>query len=249
MRGEPSKASNTIRLVSIAFLSALFACSAYNVEPADTRIKLPKGVDPNASVFRAMVQSSFPLGLTHDRLRPATCSSGGGNKCIVSVHIDVLGDTRVVDPASAPPTGLAIAHLVNQDASDKEAYFDLKPQSTAEYYVWVDNDGSGKPRYTLLELQFGNKSVTATKQWKVHLCHPHSATYPSGPSDFDFYEFKHGAAPCDLPDATISNGAHYASLGTGFPIRALLAFISRELVGNTVALRGSWIECGSGCCT
>jgi hypothetical protein len=249
MRSAPSRQRDTVRLLLMASLSALLACTGYNYDPDDIRIKLPQGVDPHASVFRAMVQSSFPVGLTHDRLRPATCSSGGGNKCIVSVHIDVLGDTRVIDPATAPASGLAIAHLVNGDDIDREAYFDLKPHSTAEYYVWVDNDGHNKPRYTLLELQFANNSVTATKQWKVHLCHPYSAQNPAGPSDFDFYEFKHGPAPCVFPDAAIDSQANYASLGMDLPIHSLLIFIAREIRGKALALRGSWIECGSGCCT
>jgi hypothetical protein len=249
MRNAPSRERNYVWLTLMASLSALLACTGYSYEPGDTRIRLPAGVDSHASVFRAMVQHSFPVGLTHDRLRPATCSSGGGNKCIVSVHIDVLGDTRVVDPANAPASGLAIAHLVNQDDSDREAYFDLKPHSTAEYYVWVDNDGHNKPRYTLLELKFADNSVSATKQWSVHLCHAHSIEYPPGPSDFDFYEFKHGADPCEFRDAATGSQANYASLGMGFPIRSLLTFIAREISGEALALRGSWIECGSGCCT
>jgi hypothetical protein len=168
----------------------------------------------------------------------------------VIVHVDVLADTRRVDPDNPPiaPAGLPIAHLVNMDTRDNEGYFDLKPRTVADYYVWVDDNGRKKSRYTLLEL-VGN-TVTATKQWNVRACHARASGDPSPRSDFDFYEYKHGMYGCSrYDDDAYANGrVGSASLLSVVLFRQLFTRISAMIIGET-ALQGSWIECSSGCCT
>jgi hypothetical protein len=232
----------TMKWPMFASIAVVLACAGQRYEHRTAKIQRPKGVDRSASVFRAKVQAAFPITQTHDRPRPGDCK-----KCVVIVHIDVLGDTRTVNPDNAPATGFPIAHLENVDDKDSEAYFNLRPHSTADYYIWVDDDGTKKSRYTLLEL--AADTVGATKQWKVTLCHAYGADNPRGPSDFDFYEFRHGAKPCTTLDVASRANINYASLLPAIPIQPFLARIAAALRGKMMALRGTWIECGSGCCT
>jgi hypothetical protein len=243
MRKPPAITGNTMRWIALALIAMPLACTVAN-PPAPERIKLPPGVNPNATMFRNSVQGSYPVTGTHDRARPGNC-----NKCLVMVHIDVLGDTYRVDPDNPPPapTGIAIARLVNRDSKDNEAYFDLRPYTVADYYVWVDDDGGRKSRYTLLEL-VGN-TVTATKQWKVKPCHKRLIGESRGASDFDFYEFKYPTmSPCDTYISS-NSGVSKASFIPVTPYYQLFTRISAIVRGEVGALPGSWIECSSGCCT
>lgn len=243
MKKPPAIAGSTMRWMSLALIAVPLACTVAN-PPFPERIPLPPGVNPNATIFRNSLQASYPVTRTHDRPRPGNCS-----KCLVIVHIDVLGDTRRVDADNPPaaPAGLAIAHLVNMDKKDNEAYFNLRPSTVADYYVWVDDNGGRKARYTLLEL-VGN-AVTATKQWNVRKCHQHSTAYPPGSSDFDFYEFKHLGEECDKGYSAGVVGVNQASFFTVIPLRQLLTRINAIVLGEKGAVPGSWIECASGCCT
>jgi hypothetical protein len=243
MKKAPAIAGNTMRWIALALIAVPLACTVAN-PPAPERIPLPPGVNPNATIFRNSVQTSYPVTRTHDRTRPGNC-----NKCMVIVHIDVLGDTYRVDPDNPPaaPAGIAIAHLVNMDDRDNEAYFNLRPRTTADYYVWVDDDSRRKSRYTLLEL-VGN-TVTATKQWKVKTCHKRPSGELRGPSDFDFYEFKYPTLlPCNTYTSS-NSGVSTASFFPVAPFRQVFTRISAIVRGVAGALPGSWIECSSGCCT
>jgi hypothetical protein len=231
---------DTMRWAVTAAIAFVLACTAAPYPSPDYSLPLPPGVDSVASRFISRVGP--PRAPGHDRPRPGNCSN-----CVVIVHIDVLSDTRLIDPEVAPAQGVALAHLVNLDDTDEEAYFNLLPHTTAEYYVWVD-DGGGKPRATLLEISRGK--VRTRKQWKITLCHPFSAENPPTGPDFDFYEYKHGTKKC-----TVGSGAaetpqvNYASLFSATPLQPLFAKIFAALHGKMAALRGDWIECSSGCCT
>jgi hypothetical protein len=242
MSEPPAATRNTTRGIVLTSIAVLLGCTVPNPTP-DRRIPRPPGVDRSATVFRNSVQTSYPVPTrTHDRPRPGNCS-----KCVVVVHIDVLGDTRRVDPDSPPPAGVPIAHLVNLDSRDNEAYFNLRPSTVADYYVWVDVNTAGKPRYTLLEL--AADTVGATRQWNVQSCHRRLSSEVGGPSDFDFFEYKHGKYGCPRYDEYANSGVIAASLFSVTPFRQLFTRISAIVRGEMGALKGSWIECSSGCCT
>jgi hypothetical protein len=232
---------DVMRWAAAVGLTAGLACTASPYPSPDYRIQLPPGVSSDATQFRNSIQQ-YQVTNQHDRARPATCS-----KCIVMVHIDVLGDTRSVDPLKAPVTGFPVAHLVNVDDRDTEAYFELAPRTSAEYYVWVDDNGSKKPRATLLEVA-GN-TVTASKQWNLILCHPFSDQNPRTGPDFDFYEYKHQSQDCEKLSGDNKSQVSYASVFTGDPLQPFFAKAAAMLRGRMTALRGDWIECTSGCCT
>lgn len=242
MSEPPAVTSDTTKGIALTWIVVLLGCTTSNFTP-DRTIQRPPGVDRSATVFRKSVQASFPVPTTmHDRPRPGNC-----NNCVVIVHIDVLADTRRVDPDKPPAAGVPIAHLVNLDARDDEAYFDLKPYTVADYYVWVDVNAGGKPRYTLLEL--AGDTVGATRQWNVRLCHQRLSGELPGPSDFDFYEYKHGKYGCPRYNAFANPGVVTASFFSLTPIRQFFTRINAALRGEMSALQGSWIECSSGCCT
>jgi hypothetical protein len=228
-----------VRWAVSAVCIAVLACTPVPYPPPDYSLPLPPGVDSVASRFLSGIG---PVrGPTHDRARPGNCS-----KCVVIVRIEVLSDTRLINPEAAPTQGVAIAHLVNLDDTDEEAYFNLRPHTEADYYVWVD-DGGGKPRATLLVSTRG-KMRTKT-QWAITLCHPYGPDNPPTGPDFDFYEYKHGTQKCPTGTGLNTSQANYASFITAVPFQPLFAKIIAALHGNMTALRGDWIECSSGCCT
>lgn len=239
MSRPPATAGNTRKLVALGFTAAVLGCQPSNA-PAPERIKLPPGVDGNATIFKNSIQG-YSVRVTRDRPRPGNCS-----KCLVMIHIEVL-NVPTFDPDQPPSSGKPIAHLVNADATDTEAYFNLLPGNAAEYYMWVDDAGGRKSRATLL--QVAGNSVTATRQWNIRLCHRESYGPGPRPADFDFYEFKHGSNPCDAIAATGYQQPVLAGLSTTAPVTRLFTLF-REYVSNRMeALRGDWIECSSGCCT
>jgi hypothetical protein len=243
MSEPPAVTGNITQRIRLASIVLVLGCTVSNPAP-DTRIPRPPGVDRSATVFRNAVQASYPVPTKqHDRPRPGNC-----NKCVVMVHIDVLADTRRIDPDQKPAGGVPIAHLRNLDTRDTEAYFGLQPYTVADYYVWVDVNNAGKPRYTLLELVAD--TVGATRQWNVRLCHSRPSGELPGPSDFDFYEYKHGSYGCSkYNDYAADPGVVVASLFSVAPFRQFFTRISAILHGNMSALQGNWIECSSGCCT
>ena len=238
---------NAWKLVSLGFMAAALGCTQPMLTAGMADIPLPPGVSPDAATFRNQLASlgfgsGYTARTTHDRLRPSNCKN-----CFVLVHIDVLADTRQVDPNSAIANAVPIAHLVNMDDKDSEAYFSLRPGKLAEYYVWVDNDAARKPRYTLLELT--GTAVKATAQWYPKHCHNRQDGEAPGPSDFDFYEFHHGVKPCDAAASSANPGASFASFSPAVPFSQFFTHIAAILGRRMAALPGNWIECNSGCCT
>jgi hypothetical protein len=227
------------RWAATAGAAATVACTAASSPAPNYSIPLPPGVDSVPSRFIGSVGPR--RGPPHERPRPGDCS-----QCVVIVHIEVLSDTRLINPEVPPAQGVAIAHLVNTDDTDEEAYYKLLPHTQAEYYVWVDN-GGGKTRATLLEVT--PAKVKAKKQWNIILCHPYSATNLPGDPDFDFYEYRHGTEKCTARSTVNTPQVNYASVFTAAPFQSLFAKIMTALHGNMSALRGDWIECSSGCCT
>ncbi|MDQ6769235.1 MAG: hypothetical protein M3Z54_04540 [Gemmatimonadota bacterium] len=204
------------------------------------RIKLPPGVDKDAGTFRNSI-AGFAVTRTHDRLRPGDCK-----KCIVMIHIDVLGNTSTIDPGNPPAAGVPIAHLTNMDTSDSEDYYKLRPGRYAEYYVWVDDKGGKKSRATLLEVS-GN-SVTAKVQWDLIICHLYPARYVPK-SDFDFYEYHHSPDACRPKYTSVKPPTNLAGFSAVAPFSKLFVLFADILSNKMSPLQGDWIECSSGCCT
>lgn len=207
--------------------------------PPDWSTPLPPGVSSDAPAFRAQVAGLVP-GRSHNRPRAATCY-----RCAVEVTIEALGDTRRINPDTAPAAGTAVARIVNLDSTDTEARFGFRPGIQAVYYLWVDRKpGLLKARWTVLQVPVGAGKVTAGHQKDLRLCHRYTPSY----SDADFAEFK-SHDPCLVAVNAEKSSLSHASL---FSTEQLAAFVERlaALVrGELTAAEGGWISCSDGCCT
>ena len=229
------------KCLMIAFALAALGCTPLPPlppPPPDWATPLPPGVSSNPRAFRAQVAGLVP-GTPHTRARAATCY-----RCAVEVSIEALGDTRMINPDTAPATGVAVARIVNLDSTDTEARYGFLPGIQAEYYLWVDRKpGSLKARWTVLQVPTGAGLVTAGHQKDLRRCH----RYPPPYSDADFYEFKyHG--PCSVAANPERSTINQASL---FSTTRLAAFVHRVAAlvrGELTAAQGGWISCSDGCC-
>jgi hypothetical protein len=212
--------------------------------PGDWDTALPLGVDPNPTQFMNTLNAS-PLGESvHTRTRPGRCLL----PCTVQVKIQTLGNTQEIDTAPGPATGRAIARIENRDSTDTEGLFGFRPFTQAEYVFWVDRSpGSNRSRLTVLWVpRTACGRVRAGFQKILVLCHERGGR--ARVSDVDFYEYKHGIAPCSVPGAILRPTVKEASLISLRPFVALYVRLNGLMRGETAA-DGAWIDCNSGCCT
>jgi hypothetical protein len=212
----------------------------------DWSTPLPPGVDSLASTFRIRADGFPHSGNVHTRSRPATCPLG--SLCVVDVRIEALGDTRLIDPDNAPPTGIAVARIENLDSRDVEAKFGFLPGNQALYYLWVDRKPrSTKARWTILQVPMGAGVVTAGYQKDLRLCnHPHQGEIRV--SDADFYEYKYDDHPCDVSVGIEKSSIAEASFFSTGQFSALVARVAAVFRSELTA-QGGWISCSGGCCT
>jgi len=228
----------------VSSLATALACASAstNVPPPDSDNPLPPGVNSDPAQFRRQISAFAPSGKPHTRARPGACPF-----CLVSVSIEAVGDTREIKPDSGPATGRPVAHIVNQDSADTEAYYGIQPGIQADYYLWVDRKPhSLRAQWTLLRVPMGAGFVTAGHPRDLVLCHSHAYGEVSN-SDADFAEYRHPLG-CDAIASAEGMNTNQASV---LPIRlsALFARIATIVRGKETAARGGWIECARGCCT
>lgn len=212
----------------------------------DWSTPLPAGVSSNPGTFRSDTVG-FLAGPVVEQLRAgANC-----NGCSVTVRVRTIGNTRSVDPALPPNPGRRFAHITNLDPTNVEAYYGFKPESQADYYLWIGprQDRPDSALITILEVPKAPAGlVRAGAQKKLELCHaePHGAKPLMG---VDFLEYKHPNG-CDNPVMTGQRKVGAASLlsATGF-LRFLGRTASALGLKPLTTSRAAWIDCNSGCCT
>ena len=161
-------------------------------------------------------------------------AQGGGT---VTVEVGVIPGTL---PAFDAPPGVptVVAWFSNAgEGGKKEKRYNFKPRSEAEYELVLLNDGSGRTKWTLNEVN--RRTLARTAHMSGHLWACHAYSQPEGaPRDADFKD-------CDRAvqyDSAMAKGAdrkviHFAALsGAGANSASQL----------TAAI---WISCTSGCCS
>jgi hypothetical protein len=231
------------RWLAVSLLTTAIACATAetNLPPPDAKNDLPDGVSRNTTEFRQRVSSFAPSGNVHRRGRPGRCAV-----CLINISIEAVGDTRLIDPRNGPAQGRAVAHILNLDPTDTEAYYGIQPSTQAEYYLWVDRSpGSGRARWTLLRVPMDAGIVTAGRPHDLKLCRK-SDVGEIKTSDADFAEYRHPAG-CD---ANVDAEDLKASQASVLPLRvdALLKHVTAFLFPPT-RIQGGWIDCARGCCT
>ncbi|HEV7837031.1 MAG TPA: hypothetical protein VGO75_03110 [Gemmatimonadaceae bacterium] len=211
----------------------------------DAIYPLPPGVSSDAEAFRTQIAPFLAetRGMAHTRSRRAECYYI--DICHVDVKIQPVGNTVSIDPNVGPAVARPVAHLVNLNTR-REKYYKLRDSTQAEYYLWADSTpGSGKTRWTLLEIPKHGK-VLAAPPTDLNLCVAHPPAPPPGDADFTLNRHP-GGCNYPLPYAAAPAAVSYASLlptgvvrATLSSIWALLAFAKSE---------GGWIDCSMGCCT
>ena len=241
-----SAAAHVIGRLSVVFSAVVgVGCrSATMQEAPDAKYPLPPGVESNPAAFRKSIATFKPMG-GHTRGRDADCFLGLCKD--VQVRIEALGNTLLIDPDNPPSSGVPVARLVNNDTKKKELYYGLRPESEAEYYLWVDSDlVTKKARWTLLEVPWQAGNVLAAKPRSLKLCHKRGPNEAKA-SEADFAENKH-SGKCDKTVASATSAIHTASL---LSVRPFTAMIDYVIVTTYMGygMQGGWIDCSNGCCT
>lgn len=220
----------------------------------DWSTPLPAGVDSDAAAFRGRLDKGFPRGGSfHTRARAAKCRPGRTllrSLCAVDVRIEPLGDTRLIDPDSAPASGVAVARIENLDSVDTEARFGFRPGIEAVYYLWVDRKpGSTRARWTIVQVPMGAGIVTAGYQKDLKICMRYHPGDPPRVSDADFYEYRYDDHPCEVAVRAEKSRVQEASFLSTQQFSALVGRVAAFLRGELTAAQGGWISCNGGCCT
>ena len=243
--GRSSAASLAVgRWLAVSLLATALACATAetNLPPPDAKNDLPDGVSKNPAEFRQRVAAFTPSGTVHRRARPGRCSD-----CLIDISIEAVGDTRLIDPWNGPTAGTAVAHILNLDPTDTEAYYGIQPSIQAEYYLWVDRKpGSRRARWTLLRIPMGAGTVTAGRPNDLKLCRKPEAGHMKT-SDADFAEYRHPYG-CD-PKADSEDLKVCQSSVLPIQMGALLGRIASLVRADFSLARGGWIDCARGCCT
>ena len=234
-----------------AVKSWLLMCAVTGVAGCDGMVpppapgnQLPFGVPSDTTSYREQVALYPASGPVHNRKRKGKCFL-----CSVAVNINARGNTLAIDPITGPATPVAVAHLVNTDKHNREKYYGLLPEDSAEYDLWVGQKGGGSTKtvWWLVETSHVSNSVTAGIPTDLNYCHsPRGPNDPTTP-DADFAQYQnHGR--CDYD---ITQTASKVSMASLFPSPILSSFIAHvaAILAEYAKSGGGWIDCNNGCCT
>jgi hypothetical protein len=236
--------TQSTRLLIAVVMSTLGCANSFTYDPDLKNVPLPPGVKSDTGQFRAEVAARGGAGPSHTHQRLGKCTL----PCVVNVTIAPVGNTLEVNPASgpspaAPPSGRAVAKILNLDPTFAEDMYGFKPSSQFEYYVWADTAGGGsRARMTLLEVPAPGQPgiIRAIFQKRLGLC-LHDV-HPPAFSDADFRW-------CEGVSASTGSSVSEAGMSSLGPLGALFSRVS-ELVAGTVSTQPPlWLRCTDGCCS
>lgn len=222
--------------------AGMIACGAvksYSTNIENFPLQLPPGVSSDPATFRQAVSSRMP-GQSHTAIRKGKNCGG----CPVNVEIEAWGDTREVDPSPwsnppLPPTGRAVARIINHDPVHSEEMYGFHPGAEREYYVWADTSG-GTARMTILSVPQPGVlgSVVATFQKHLLICQDGHGPPKSSDADFKW-----------CPGVTLASARYSsASIGGYSPLAALSSLVRFLRHASTTLEAPIWLGCHSGCC-
>ena len=203
-------------------------------KPAE--IVLPPSFSPGGLDRIRSDLSQFTKGDEHTHTRPGKCK-----RCVVDVSIHSIGLTTDIVPLDGPARFRVIGWTKNNDTTDVEDQYALKPGT--EYLIWVapatqvNAAGTSKTLWGFLELPAGSTGpVAPITIGYVERC-PHQKPRSNGKSDTDFKN-------CD--DAHVSVRAAPAPGPQAVPP---FFAASNKPDSRFVAVGSGWFDCGGYCCT
>jgi len=159
---------------------------------------------------------------------------------VVTVDAGVIPGALPDTNMSGPP--VTVAWFSNEGEGGKhEKRYGWKPNSDAEYDLVLSNDGSGRTKWTMNEINRITRASTPFRSghlWGCELYHPAATTRQVG--------FRVCPQPVQYDSSEVSlnpGGRHVASFAS---------YILASEAGNEDALTvlgPVWISCTSGCCT
>lgn len=228
------------RLLSAALLLGVGACSQEHVgsgagilsEAAAPVFDFPTECPPGTmDACRAKLEA-YPVAFGTERDRDAATPGGKKQRVLIIAY----QGTREINASAPPASATLILHLANH-GKVKTAAYDLDPQSQADYYVTVKNDGGAK--WTLWRVPANdNGSVTVATSGSFIQCQPASTSQWA----YSIADFASCANAPHLQNISM------ASLG-GFSIKPLLNLFALFLDPPPVGEDGGWFSCDGGCCS
>jgi len=248
-----AKLSSVCGGLSIVVFLASSACVRKNEDldrgAQPIQIDLPPAGQPaDFDAIRAKLAAGDHKGKEHTGPRPGTCKSG----CDVSTTIFSVGKTKNIRPDVALAKMQVIGEVINNDPTNTENAYKLKPNAT--YLIWVaaapQQTATEKNEWGLFELP---KQATGKSDRKpvglVTFCHNYDNTYYK--SDVAFKP----ASYCDARANKVSSRAHPATEASMWSFISEGSVLFRWAANRAgmlrlpLALPEVWFECGSGCCT
>jgi hypothetical protein len=236
--------TKSTRLLIAVVVSTLGCTKSIAYNPELKNAPLPPGVKSDAGQFRAEVAARGGAGPIHKHQRLGKCTV----PCVVNVTIAPVGNTMEVNPGrerspATPPSGRAVAKILNLDPTFTEDMYGFKPSSQFEYYVWADTTGGGsRARMTLLEVPAPGQPgiIRAIFQKNLGLC-IHDVHTPAFP-DANFRW-------CEGVSASTGSSVTEAGMLSLGPLGALLSRMSELVTGTLFAQPPIWLRCTDGCCS
>jgi hypothetical protein len=162
------------------------------------------------------------------------------------------GGTVTVDagvvPGALPDTNMAgapitVAWFSNEGEGGKhEKRYGWKPNSEAEYDLVLSNDGSGRTKWTMNEINRATRGRTAVHSGHLWACEP----------DWHPTAGKREVGFKDCPQRIQYDSSEVGLNPDTRELATFASYIPAREAGNEEALtvtRPVWISCTSGCCT
>ena len=163
---------------------------------------------------------------------------GGG---VVTVDAGVIPGALPETNMSGPPT--TVAWFSNEgEGGKREKRYGWKPNSQAEYELVLSNDGSGRTKWTMNEINRASRGRVPVRTGHLWVCDDrYHATV--GLREIGFKECTPGIPYDPTEDASNS--------GSGLPVRFASYRAPAETSDGEILTvsRPVWISCNSGCCT
>lgn len=159
----------------------------------------------------------------------------------VTVDVGVVPGALPETNMSGPPT--TVAWFSNEGEGGKhEKRYGWKPNTEAEYDLVLSNDGSGRTRWTMNEINRATRGRTAVHSGHLWTCEP----------DWHPTAGKREVGFKDCPQRIQYDSSEVALNPDPRRLATFASYIPPDRTGNEETLTVShpiWISCTSGCCT
>jgi hypothetical protein len=166
----------------------------------------------------------------------------------VTVYAGVVPGPLPDTNMTGPPT--TVAWFANEgEGGRNERRYDWKPRSKAQYDLVLSNDGSGRTKWTMTEIDSATGKRTPVRSGRLWVCDTQRPFYTSRVVGFKDCARAVRYDPIEFPLKTVKTQP--ASLAGYITIFATYIKESDTRSEETMSAENGpiWISCTSGCCT